>query len=143
MFYWTKYVKKSVSIIGANNIVNNWAEGADGKVELKETLLNPFVNVSHPRFINGGACGKFMCDFIHFSGKGKPWLTAPHHDMTQLNLKDPSSMWYNELFELNKELNMGLNFSDWKLTGIRPALGLFATFKSMDARVAKVATEGG
>ena len=140
MYYWTKYWKKSVSIIGFRNEVNNWAEGADGKVELVETLDNPFQNRTKLRLYNFGACKVFMCDFLHFSGKGKPWLSTPPEDLADpspKSLEQPTHMWYRELYELNSELNMGLNFSDWKLKGIRPAFGLFTTLSEMGKRIGK------
>jgi hypothetical protein len=137
LYHYVKYVKKTVSIIGSGNRVENWGAAANGTVILEETLDDPFRPYSTKRRITQhGACLKFMCDYIHFSGTGKPWLSRPPSDIASDERRnaDPRHIWWHTLYELNEELGLHLNFSDWK-TGQRPALGLYAKYGDMDRRV--------
>lgn len=142
LFYWTKYVKRSVSIIHGYNakghMVQNWASSSAGKTELESRLPEPFKDTSKPRFKLYGHCSKFMCDFIHFTGKAKPWMRQPPADIASSEFKkdDPSLVWWHTLYGLNNELGMKLNFTHW--VPHSPPLGLLATFKDLDKRVAKL-----
>jgi len=56
-----------------------------------------------------GSCRKFMCDFMHFTGKAKPWLVPSI-------VKEPKSslqFWWHVMEQLNRELGMGLDFENW------------------------------
>jgi hypothetical protein len=137
VYYWTKYVKKSVSIVHSGNKVGNWGAGPNGTVELQETLENPFQQFSKPRIRVHVQCRKFMCEFVHFSGKVKPWLATPPADISDATKNlNTVHLWFYELSKLNEELNMGLNFSNWKLKGARPPLGMYASYRQMDKQVA-------
>ena len=139
LYHYTKYVKKSVSIIHYKNLVENWgASGPNGTVELELIIQDPFANYSKPRIRESDSCRKFMCDYIHFSGRGKPWLHRPPDDIIAghpTKNGDSKHLWWNTLYELNNELDIGLNFSAWNTIGQRPLLGLYAKFNDMDARV--------
>jgi hypothetical protein len=137
LYHYVKYVKKSVSIIGSGNRVENWGAAANGTVVLEETLDNPFRPYATKRRVTQyGACRKFMCDYIHFSGTAKPWLGKPPDDIASEQHKnsDAKHVWWHTLYELNEEVGLYLNFSRWE-TGQRPSLGLFAKYGDMDRRV--------
>jgi hypothetical protein len=72
LLHWTKYVKKSVSILFSNDWVKNWGPSMKHSLQLLErTLFKPFANFpwyvhmwdKHPK-------GQFL------AGK-KPWKTGP------------------------------------------------------------------
>jgi hypothetical protein len=71
LYHWTKYYKKSVSIVFEDK-VENWAADESGVVRLEVVLEKPFANFSKPRIRIYAACHKFMCDFMHFAGNKKP-----------------------------------------------------------------------
>ena len=65
LYYWTKYVKKSVSFI-IKNQVDNWGVSENGTLRLENTLVNAIRNQScHHR---GHAMVPYV-DFKHFTGK--------------------------------------------------------------------------
>jgi len=135
LYHWTKYVKHSVSIV-YHGEVENWSPsssvaGGEERAVLERVLELPFVNYSKPLVKQAGACNKFLCDYQHFSGTGKPWLRKPPTGLTDENkLKSGSNIWWYFLRIVDYELQMGLDFDNWQ-TGQRPALGLYATFKDL------------
>jgi hypothetical protein len=139
LFHWTKYVKRTVSIVhgyaGIDQQVQNWSPTIDGKVVLEERLKDPFNGRSKPRFKLYKHCNKFMCDFIHFTGKGKPWMHMPPANIaaTEYKKDDPTLVWWHTLYGLNEELGMALNFTTWAPQ--EPPLGLVATFRDLDRRI--------
>jgi hypothetical protein len=135
LYYYTKYVKQSVSIIYINDQVENWGTSGSGTVHLEETLDNPFQGLRRLRVKDLMACSKFMCDFYHFTGMWKPWMQDPKKNIADaiIEKENPLHVWWHTLFKLNDELAMGLDFENWKSE--RPPLGLYANFKQMDKRV--------
>ena len=122
--------------------VENWGSGANGTVQLERVLENPFANYSKPRIYVFAQCKKFMCDFVHSSGKHKPWLKGPPRNFSaKAKATSANQIWYQELSHLNDELNMGLNFSNWELSGERPPLGLWPDPADMDRRVRQRANQ--
>jgi hypothetical protein len=141
LFHWAKYVKQRVSIIhgvgGINQAVQNWAPSSPaGKVVLKERLADPFKGWTKPRFRLYKPCRKFLCDFIHFTGKGKPWMHKPPANISATEYKrdDTNLVWWHTLYGLNGELGMGLNFTSWEPHS--PPLGLIASLKDLDRKAA-------
>ena len=65
-------------------------------------------------------------EFVHFTGKSKPWLNGPPDDFEESPSEErgPAHFWFHNLWILNDKLDMGLDFKNWK-TGHRPLLGLF------------------
>jgi len=64
-------------------------------------------------------------DFIHFTGKSKPWLGGPPKGFGTVSERESAGhFWFYVLGILNKKLDMNLDFDNWK-TGHRPSLGLF------------------
>lgn len=119
VYHWTKYVKKDVSVIFQKH-VTNWSEGSDGNVRIEQKLDRPFVGYSKPLIHLPVACQKFMCDFSHFSGAKKPWLKKPPKDLSEeTKLVDAPHLWWYYLKKVDHEMNMGLDFDNWK-KGQRP-----------------------
>jgi hypothetical protein len=142
LYYYVKYLRKSVSIIQDGTVagtVENWAADENGKVRKVETFTNPFSNYSKPVLRDRVACAKWMCDFVHFSGDTKPWLSEkglPIYLSETSRFRRPHHLWWWTLRELNTELSMGLDLASWRpLVPGKPSLGLFATLDSTDARV--------
>jgi hypothetical protein len=140
LFHWTKYEKRRVSIVhgigGYNQMVQNWSPSDTGKAVLKERLKDPFRGHSKPRY-TGSECRKFMCDFVHFTGRKKPWLQQPPTDIAsaEYNKKNANNIWWRTLYLLNEELHMDLNFTKWSPQ--QPPLGLYATFHDVERRIVK------
>lgn len=136
LYYYTKYLQKSVSIIHFEN-VENWAADSSGVVHKEASFEKPFLNYSQPVLHDSGACRKFMCDFVHFSGTAKPWMSksGPQKSLTEeTKLASANNLWWWTLIDVNAEFSMGLNFTHWVTPG-RPPLGLYATYRDMDARI--------
>ena len=134
LYHWTKYVKQSVTIVYEDK-AENWSPMVvNGETKaVKERVLDaPFLNYSNPLVIQYGSCKKFMCDFIHFSGSGKPWLARPLIDnLTDRNkLEKGEHIWWYFLMVVDHELGLHLDFHNWR-TGQIPTHGLFATWADM------------
>lgn len=139
VYHWTKYAKKDVSIV-FQDYVENWSAGPNGEVTLQETLGNEFFLQSMPGPLKSTKpCEKFMCDFVHFSGRGKPWMFPP----TPNHLKRPNresfksitQIWWSTLLQLNESLQMNLDFRDWGLSGTRPDFGFWAKQHDLNLQV--------
>lgn len=145
LYYFTKYVKQSVSILYGTAEVENWAS-VQGRVQLENTLSYPFENSRTLRFTSGYLCRQFFCDVAHFSGDGKPWWTGPTRDIAQsvdISARGPvaARIWWHKLYELNRDLQIGLDFDNWDKENQKPLLGLYPTFVEMDERVARRAAD--
>lgn len=135
VYHWTKYVKKNVSIVFKSR-VENWSANEKGLIHMEQNLDLPFRGYSKPLVKQFGACAKFMCDFLHFSGKSKPWIGQPPKDLSDATkLKDGNHIWWSFLGTVNRELEMGLDFDNFKVA--RPELGLYASWKDMDKHIEK------
>ena len=91
---------------------------------LEQSLTNNPFDKFHPNplVVEEASCNKFMCDFMHFTGRRKPWLTP-------IIVKTPNSSiewWWSVLDEVNRDLEMGLNFDEWDLG--MPSKSLTASF---------------
>ena len=129
VYHWTKYVKKSVTI-RHKELAENWgAHPETGTALLQKTLGNNILGYSKPLMFVFPMCKKFICDIVHFTGREKPWMKGPANNPGEEFDKGKSTtadLWFHVLRELNTELDMGLNFSNWTLSGKRPPHGLFA-----------------
>lgn len=72
VYHWTKYVKKSVSVLGYGYQIENWGQSDNGTVHLEKIMDNPFEGRPKPRFKVWQQCVKFICDVVHFSGTENP-----------------------------------------------------------------------
>lgn len=104
-------------------------------------------------FMKTKPCHPPHSDFVHFTGKSKPWyvsisalvfvnfvfvfspkshidlrLNGPPDDLEQPPSEERGAahFWFHHLWILNDKLDMGLDFKNWK-TGHKPLLGLFPT----------------
>ncbi|KAL7563032.1 hypothetical protein ACA910_013553 [Epithemia clementina (nom. ined.)] len=131
LFYYLKYVLQDVSIIvGERHGVQNWVKANQTSYQqnnttspcLESTLPyhTVFGNHSNPILHHKMSCDQFMCDFVHFYQKRKPWLrkaTFPKR------VRKPFELWWKTLQTISTELSMGLNFThNWKRLDI-PTLG--------------------
>jgi hypothetical protein len=138
LYHWTKYVKRSVSILGQGT-VENWASSTSGKVMLEAQF--PFQAAYMPRFQSHALCVKYLCDIVHFTGRLKPWLGSPPADIgpdsgPRNDTKSVAKLlWWNTLYALDRDLQMNLNFTNWQAQD--PPLGMYATFHQAEQRVAK------
>jgi hypothetical protein len=109
-----KYVKKNVSILNRESVVN-WGAGQ----QVEEKLTSPFRNVISDTpcwsFEKGG-CTHYANMFYHFtSGKNKPWMVGPPEGFSDADKKwqSPWHFWFYQLDQVNEELSMNLNFDNW------------------------------
>ena len=133
VYHWVKYVKKEVSIVFETHVENYVKVPTSTVPVLEQSLTNKPLDKFHPKplVVEAASCQKFLCDFMHFTGQGKPWLTPRI-------VKTPNSSpewWWYVLEEINRELKMGLNFDEWDLgmpsTSLqRLALGELSGFHS-------------
>ena len=148
LYQWTKYERQRVSIVFPKGRVQNWGPSTTKvdpttnrtRVVLKATLENPFVKYAPQagrRCLRDMRCrGPVLDDHVHFTGRAKPWLEAPPplplltalHDATSKSSSRSAStiVWYQTLYRLNHELDMGIDFTNWT-TGQDPPLGYYAT----------------
>jgi hypothetical protein len=141
LYHWTKYVKKSVSIVFYGR-VENIAEDENGNPYLERELIDVLSPYSKPLIKAFGSCYKFMCDYHHFTGLLKPWLRKPPDDVSEATqLRDCTHIWWYYLTFLDKKINLGLDFENWSSTG-RPSLGLYATWNDIDKHIKKNANSG-
>jgi hypothetical protein len=137
LYHWTKYVKKSVSIVFFER-VENWSTDTNGKPYLEQELHDVFTNYSKPLIQVYFACTKFMCDFIHFTGRGKPWLSQPPDDVSEsTQLRDGKHLWWYSLHQVNAELNLGLDLQNWVSLG-QPTLGMYPKWSETEQYVKKI-----
>ena len=138
LYHYTKYVRKSVSMLTGygGRRAQNWGAAANGTVVLEEIIDLPFEKLSKPRIEMKIQCKKFLCEFAHFTANNKPWLTKPTSDMLMEENKnvDARYIWWNTLRQLNGELQMGLDFENWDAKGY-PPYGMYARFEDLDRRV--------
>lgn len=136
LYYWTKYVKKSVSTVYFERVENLSAD-INGVPKLERSLGNILSKYSKPLVSSYGSCTKFMCDFHHFTGTLKPWLRKPPEDLSnETKLYDSLHLWWHYLKIVDAELELGIDFENWISPG-RPTLGLFATWGDMAKRIVK------
>ena len=130
LYHWVKYVKRSVSIVSGEEVDNYGpakgpTRGRD-KIELEETLVNPFDRYTCLPRRYEDTFGELPThdaqgmapyrDFIHFIGANKPWKRRlPPPVATNIESETPYQYWFFMLRLLNKELNMGIDFTNWRV----------------------------
>jgi hypothetical protein len=133
LYHWVKYAKRSVSI-AYQDTIQNFGALPNGTIVLENTLVRPFANHSKPiKCLNLAKLCKMNAprsDFVHFTGRKKPWFHGPSSDQSEeTRLQSASHFWFYHLGQLNDELHLGLNFSSWE-TGKsrRPLLGMYPLY---------------
>ena len=144
LFHFTKYVKKSVTI-GMRDHLENWSPNSDGLmkktndnvdlVSLKEFSRRP---ACWPRQARAKFCLPPYTDFHHFTGLRKPWLSHPPEDLSDENhQQDGTYFWFHTLMRLSDELDMNLDFNNWKVDSRAP-LGLYPLERDAAAIVSQM-----
>ncbi|KAG7372758.1 glycosyl transferase family 8 protein [Nitzschia inconspicua] len=140
LYYWIKYVKKSVSLI-IKHEVEQWEANEHGVLEREEDL-------------NGNALDQYGCakdlgprkqlgpspysDFVHLTGSSKPW-NSNREDLEQAiqqkKFKDCNNKekWYFSLVEALKEVGMDETISMDFILGKDeiPAVGIAPSYQQM------------
>jgi hypothetical protein len=112
--------------------VQNWEVNANGTLFLEETIgIDAFGNQSvertcWPAIMKHKPCKAPHSDYIHFTGKTKPWLLSPPDRFEIDAVTSPQHFWFHTLNLLNNKLQMSIQFEDWRKYH-RPFLGLFPT----------------
>jgi len=126
LYHFTKYFRQSLSVVLGNQ-VQNWGSDENNETILEETVESPFAEVTVPPYRGvvdncwrwstntDGNCYPPMADYQHFNGKQKPWIVGPPElQPTPEHAQDsPQHLWFYYLDQLNRELDMGLNFAEW------------------------------
>lgn len=162
---WIKYHKKKVTLIIGER-VQNWDLHKNGTLIMESERIRPFDNYTqpHPSFrLQSAAEGmEFLFeapyrDYVHYVGALKPWLGPLPGPLgyQSLDASQPKrarrQLWFTVFSELNDELNLGYDFSNWEVEKKKlqqPPLGLsdsvnvnegrFTTFKISDDDVTSV-----
>ena len=137
LYHWVKYEKKSFTQV-RGLWVDNYGADATNKVvkessEYRATAVDAFAK---PRAEFKFICSKFLCDYVHFTSRAKPWMDQPPFDVendSDAN-KTPEALFYHTLASVNSDLHMGLDFTHWQPIG-RPNLGLAGNKNHLKYRV--------
>jgi hypothetical protein len=132
LYHFVKYEQKSVSIF-FNEKIQNWDVDSDGKLHLEKTLIltNTLKKYDRgfkcwPRSTLGAKCRAPFSDYVHFTGRNKPWKQKPPGVLSKETAESSAaSYWYYTLSILNRDFQMGLDFENWNTAQWRPLLGFF------------------
>ena len=130
LYHWVKYEEKSVSIIYKHS-VENWDVDEQGNPFMEQRLdLDIFKEYNVDRVCwNIKPCRTPFKDYMHFTGKSKPWLISPPEGFETDSTSTPPHFWYNTLHVLSEKMKLGIDFSQWRQFH-RPLHGLFPTHNS-------------
>jgi len=159
LYYWLRYVKRSLSlIIDRAGVVQNWDYRTipdahyddDAPMILQESLKTPFSNLTVTSLPANeyGSCrpGKHppASGYVHLTSKKKPWLKGPPKELITFENKNLSCrhFWFYELQQLNTKLDLGLDLSPTEdknetdehlnqTESTKPTLGFFAFVSSL------------
>lgn len=131
LYHWVKYVKKNVVIITGQNHGEWWGTDHNGTLLLEQKrdralsnyscLANTNLPSRQMRFAHHPAYGGNLIqdvpygDYVHFYGPFKPWLVNEADPPVEGKIQAPSarSYWFVLLRQLNEQLSMGINFTNW------------------------------
>ena len=134
LYYYTMYHQKSVSFLLRDGTAENWQYTPDGTVELRNQVSLTNFRVTEISAIPGRHHAyKFpLNSFIHFTGVGKPWMRGGPPDdccADENKYKDAKYYWFWELSNMNRTLDLGIDFKQhWKTGTHRPPLGLHPVY---------------
>jgi len=113
LYYWTKYVKRRVSVMAGFGRLETWIPGKNGTVHLKkaeEWPIPPHNNIFWwPK--QKGRTG-VRKDFYHYMGRHKPWTQKLPDLSAETKFKNHYYYWQYSLMEVDKQFNVGINFTD-------------------------------
>jgi hypothetical protein len=149
IYYWAKYHEKSTSIIIGHE-VESWGTDENGVLRLERTStggpLNNFTCV--PRRLNSYFRASPYRDYMHFTGRGKPWdmnYTSLEDRMTsepasiQSSLFSMKSSWFSALTSVAKEISFNISRSTF---GRRQYVGSFSEKGTMYRHIAAKKARG-
>jgi hypothetical protein len=124
-YHWVKYVKRHVSIVSGIEVDNYGPKNGRERVRHEKTLIKPFrKHTCLPRKYEWtfGELTTYQAqglapyrDFVHFLGSNKPWKKRlPPPVSTNIESETPEQYWFHMLRLLNQELNMNIDFDNWK-----------------------------
>jgi hypothetical protein len=120
LYHYVRFVERSVSIVIRSEI-QNWDMDARGNVHLNETLgLDVFDMVPTTRGCWNDStllfrpCRRPYTDYIHFTGRRKPWLSNPPRDFKKAPETSSAHFWFYMLDILNDKMDIGIDFKSWK-----------------------------
>mmetsp|Transcript_5084 Transcript_5084/g.9472 ORF Transcript_5084/g.9472 Transcript_5084/m.9472 type:complete len:226 (-) Transcript_5084:83-760(-) len=130
LYYWTKYVKKSVSLVIKDD-VEQWEMEHDGSLKMQELVRGKLKEYG----CSVGKSRSYMpspyLDFIHFTGGSKPWhqnVTVLNEGIRGKNFEDCTGKqkWYWSLLEALEDIGMSEKVSLDFILGHResPAVGI-------------------
>jgi len=126
-FYYSKYVRKNVSILIGERL-QTWVRSDDENAELpvmEKEEIGSFSKYSPKPLVyqfncndHGRTCSLQTSDIAHFMLKTKPWLVGTKNSWVRNgidndNLNAPTRLWFKELGELSTILHMGLDIDNW------------------------------
>jgi hypothetical protein len=111
--------------------VENWDVDRNGTLFIEQNLgMDIFKEYNFDRICwNIRPCKTPFKDFMHFTGKSKPWLVSPPEGFETDSTTSPPHFWYNTLHVLNEKMKLGIDFSQWRQFH-RPLHGLYPTHGS-------------
>lgn len=129
LYYFFRFVLQNASAIVGRRI-ENWVPGADAETPIIGIAYDDVLrNYSHTPILQDPECTidvakmpKYTCfppyrDFIHFTGKSKPWQNRLHESWNLhepvTNLVDSSRFWFAEIKRLHEEIDLKLDFDAW------------------------------
>jgi hypothetical protein len=141
IYYWMKYVKKSVSFI-VKHEVEQWYTTQDGSLQREDefypNVLNQFGCVSKSVRRRKSVGPSPHSDFVHLTGRSKPWNTKLE-DLQQAiqekSFKDcnDKEKWFFTLMEALTEMNMldRVSFSFITPSDELPPVGVAPSYQQM------------
>lgn len=133
LYYYTKYVRQSVSIVWGNT-VENWGPAVDSNdddamdVQLESILQDPFAEVktkyghlaasaaSNCKYQSPNGCFSPIKDYEHFWDIWKPWQQGQPKDwatgVSRLHL------WYQVLHNVTQEFGLSLSQDEIQTWGV-------------------------
>ena len=131
IYYWTKYIKKRVSILNAD-LVKTWTPDdttTNNKVHLSKVQSSLEIFAPYPKTIKVPSEHRALFqighippyrDFHHFKQFYKPWVTLQN---THKIDHGPHEYWWKTLGVINEKYEMELNLTNIQF--MKPKLGLY------------------
>jgi hypothetical protein len=138
IYYWMKYVKKSVSLI-IRHEVEQWEADVNGRLQRDENL--------YPKMLDNYGCASNLAkkvgwaphsDYVHLTGRSKPWNSNREDLEMAITTKSFQNCtdvekWYYSLVEALKEIDVYNEVSLEFILGTHesPAVGTSPSFQQM------------
>lgn len=135
LYYWIRYVQKSVSILQKDGRIENWEVLDDedgGPAELVERIHPHAIQLPNPVYC-WSRCTTFWSMFVHFTARTKPWnVGCPATKLTYLTVfQSPVHFWCRTLRELNESMQAGIDLEDVRDPDRKPPKGQITDLLAM------------